>query len=126
MNSSNRSRVLTATGRAPNQIRAVREARDFSLEALATAVGTTNQQISLLETGKRRLTVEWLIRLSTALSCHPWALVSADLPWEPRAQDIHLLSLFQRMSEHQQMTLLRFLDVVVPRVQSRKQARPCV
>lgn len=33
----------------------MREARGISLEALATEAGTTNQQVSLLETGKRRL-----------------------------------------------------------------------
>lgn len=46
-----------------NRIRAFREARGQSLEALAAEAGTTNQQISLFETGKRRLTVEWLLRL---------------------------------------------------------------
>lgn len=108
---------------APNRIKAFREARDFSLEALATAVGTTNQQISLLDAGKRRLTVEWLIRLSKALSCHPWALVSADLPGKPRAKDIRLLSLFQQMSDQQQMALLHLFDVMAPRARSRKHAR---
>ena len=38
-----------------NRIRVLREARGLSLEELAAEVGTTNQQISLLENGKRRL-----------------------------------------------------------------------
>lgn len=107
---------------APNRIRAFREARAFSLDALAAAVGTTNQQISLLESGKRRLTVDWLIRLSKALSCHPWSLVNDDLP-QPRAQDVRLESVFQRMAEHQQIALLGFLETVAPSHRPKRNAR---
>ncbi|QGW66685.1 helix-turn-helix domain-containing protein [Lysobacter soli] len=63
-----------------NRIRALREAQGLTLEALAELSGTTNQQISHLESGRRRLTVDWLCRLGEALSCHPWALVEEDLP----------------------------------------------
>jgi antitoxin component HigA of HigAB toxin-antitoxin module len=59
----------------PNRIRELREARGLTLEDLAHRVGTTNQQISHLELGKRQLTVEWLRRLAKALDCHPWAIV---------------------------------------------------
>jgi transcriptional regulator with XRE-family HTH domain len=38
-----------------NHLRALREARRLTLEQLAAAVGTTNQQISHLELGKRQL-----------------------------------------------------------------------
>jgi transcriptional regulator with XRE-family HTH domain len=41
-----------------NKIKAMREARALSLETLAERVGTTNQQMSHLENGKRRLIVE--------------------------------------------------------------------
>jgi transcriptional regulator with XRE-family HTH domain len=58
-----------------NRIRELREARGFTLEELAARVGTTNQQISHLELGKRQLTVEWLRRLGAALECHPWEVV---------------------------------------------------
>lgn len=49
----------------------------MTLEQLAAAVGTTNQQISLLELGKRQLTVAWLLRLAEPLACHPWAIIEA-------------------------------------------------
>lgn len=62
----------------PNRIRELREARGFTLEELAGRVGTTNQQISHLELGKRQLTVDWLRRLAVALDCHPWTIVEAD------------------------------------------------
>jgi transcriptional regulator with XRE-family HTH domain len=60
---------------APNRLRELREARGLTLAELADRVGTTNQQISHLELGKRQLTVEWLRRLGDALDCHPWAIV---------------------------------------------------
>lgn len=103
-----------------NRIRVLREARGFSLEALADAAGTSNQQISLLETGKRRLTVDWLLRLASALTCHPWELVSEDLPRRLDARDIRLLNRFQGLTELQQTALLRFLDAFVP--DERRQA----
>jgi transcriptional regulator with XRE-family HTH domain len=63
---------------ADNHIRRIRETKGLSLEGLAKLVGTTNQQISHLELGKRQLTVDWLRRLATALDCHPWALVEDE------------------------------------------------
>jgi len=105
---------------ANNQIRAVRKAQELSLETLAALVGTTNQQISLLETGKRRLTVEWLIRLAKALSCHPWALVADDLPKQMRPEDLRLLDRFRRMTGSQQIELLRFLEAIIPASRQRR------
>jgi len=93
-----------------NRIRVLREARGLSLEALATEAGTSNQQISLLEAGKRRLTVDWLLRLSTALTCHPWELVEDNLPERLRPQDLRLLDRFRALSFPQQESLLRFLE----------------
>jgi transcriptional regulator with XRE-family HTH domain len=70
---------LTAPPRSPpNRIRELREARGFTLDDLAVRVGTTNQQISHLELGKRQLTVAWLRRLGAALGCHPWAIVEGE------------------------------------------------
>ena len=61
-----------------NRIRELREARGLTLDELALRVGTTNQQISHLELGKRQLTVTWLKRLGVALGCHPWAIVEDE------------------------------------------------
>lgn len=107
-------------GSVHNQIRAFREAQELSLESLAALVGTTNQQISLLEAGKRRLTVEWLLRLAKALSCHPWALVADDLPKQMRPEDLRLLERFRRMTGTQQAELLRFLETIVPATRPRR------
>ena len=95
-----------------NRIRAFREARGLSLDSLARLAGTTNQQISLLETGRRRLTAEWLQRLGKALDIHPWSLVSEDLPSNLNHQEIRLLEAFQRISTAQQEALLQLVGTI--------------
>jgi ribosome-binding protein aMBF1 (putative translation factor) len=68
-----------------NRIRLLREARGLSLETLAAEAGTENQQISLLESGKRRLTVDWLLRLSHALTClGNWLQRTCQSPFFPK------------------------------------------
>jgi len=54
---------------APNKIRALRQARGWSQEQLATACNpkTSQPQIDRLERGKRRLTQEWMEVISAAL-----------------------------------------------------------
>jgi transcriptional regulator with XRE-family HTH domain len=93
-----------------NRIKVIRVVRGLSLDELAERVGTTNQQISHLEGGKRRLTVDWLIRLSKALACHPWELVSDDLPKPLRSKDIRLLERFRLLNEAQQDALIHLLS----------------
>lgn len=89
-----------------NRIRAMREARALSLETLAERVGTTNQQISHLETGKRRLTAEWLLRLGEAMGCHPWILVSDDLPSPLEPMEIRLLDAFRGLADDQRRAIV--------------------
>jgi len=82
-----------------NRLKELREARGLSLVALAAMVGTTGQEISHLELGKRKLTVAWMERLGGALDCHPWSLVSAD-PL-PSKSESKWLALFRRLSVDQ-------------------------
>jgi len=107
-----------------NRIGVLREARGLSLEALAIEAGTTNQQISLLESGKRRLTVDWLLRRSKALACHPWELVAEDLPEPLAPAEIRLLERFRGLTSTQKNGLLAFLNTdteAVARPARRKQ-----
>ncbi len=56
---------------------------------------TGNQQISHLESGRRRLTVDWFERLGRALGYEPWTLVlalAAALRLVPRAHPSHRLA----------------------------------
>ena len=95
-----------------NRIRAFREARGWSLDKLASLTNTTNQQISNLETGKRRLTAEWLQSLGIALGCHPWALVADDLPQPLNPGEIQLLGSFRGLTAPQQRAVLQLLTAV--------------
>ena len=94
-----------------NQLRALRESKGLTLEQLASAVGTTNQQISHLELGKRQLTVAWLVRLAAALECHPWAIVDGATE-QISAADRDLLVLARRLHSGQREALMNSLATI--------------
>ena len=54
-----------------NRIRELRHARRLSLVVTAKLAGTTVQQLSRLELGERRLTVDWMRRIAAALGVRP-------------------------------------------------------
>ena len=89
---------------AANHLKSLREARGLSLVGLATKVGTTGQQISHLELGKRHLTVEWLEKLAAALECHPWDIVDERPATDEREEQ--LVALFKGMVPEDQDALL--------------------
>lgn len=103
-----------------NRIKIMREARGWSLEKLAAQCDTTNQQISALEMGKRRLTVDWLIRLGDALDCHPWELVDHVLPKPPESHEVVLLDRFRGLSGEQQRAFLELLGTLSKPSPSRR------
>jgi phage repressor protein C with HTH and peptisase S24 domain len=83
----------------PNKIRALRIARDWSQEQLASAVRpkTSQPQIDRLERGERRLTQEWMARIAAALHVDPAALLpDQELNFSPRAQLLHQAQQSQR------------------------------
>jgi len=61
-----------------NPVKAMREARGLSLQALADLVGTTRQQVHKLESGERRLSIDWLLKLSAALGADPKDLLPPE------------------------------------------------
>jgi len=61
-----------------NRIRHIRERHNWTAKELAEKIGTTEQQICRLETGNRKLTVEWLLRVCAALDVSADEIV--DLP----------------------------------------------
>jgi transcriptional regulator with XRE-family HTH domain len=52
-----------------NRVREWRRLRNLTIEELARRSRTTASQISKLERGERRLTLDWMERLSGALGC---------------------------------------------------------
>ena len=62
-----------------NRIREWRHRRGLSVEELARRSRTTPSQISKLERGERRLTLDWMTRLAKALACRREDLLPSDL-----------------------------------------------
>ncbi len=60
---------------AANQIKTLRKKANLTLEQLAQLANTTKSQVSKLERGDRRLTVDWMMRLSKAMKCQPQDLL---------------------------------------------------
>lgn len=94
-----------------NRIGEIRKAKGLTLQQVADRVSTTNQQISHLERGRRKLSYEWMERLAMALSCHPLDLLQnppAEAPTPapvlaPREQE--LLELFRSLREDEKEAL---------------------
>lgn len=86
----------------------------MSLDALAWRVGTTNQQVSHLELGKRRLTATWFLRLADALACDPLELpgIARDPLLVERERS--LLIMFRLLPADQQDALLAVVRTIMP------------
>jgi transcriptional regulator with XRE-family HTH domain len=88
-----------------NRIKELRKARGLTLEALARMVNSSNQHISHLENGRRRLTVDWIERIANALDCHPLELLDNQVLARTE-REITMLRLFRALSEEQQKALV--------------------
>jgi phage repressor protein C with HTH and peptisase S24 domain len=60
-----------------NFLKAWREHRGLTQEQLGVAIGTGKTQISRLERAERRLTLDWMLKLSAALGVEPGDLTHA-------------------------------------------------
>jgi len=76
----------TDEDRIRRRLRATREARGRSLEAVARAAAMSPSTLSRLETGKRRLAVDHLAPLARALETTVDALLAPDPPADPRVR----------------------------------------
>jgi transcriptional regulator with XRE-family HTH domain len=72
--------------RIRRRLRAVREQRGLSLEAVAAAAGMAASTLSRLETGQRRLAVDHLAPLARALGTSVDALVAPARQADPRVR----------------------------------------
>lgn len=94
-----------------NRLKELRKAKGLTLEALAKRVRSSNQQISNLENGKRRLNLDWIERLAEALGCHPFELL-ADQPLPRTREERLLLELFRDLNGEQRRAVLRVVASV--------------
>ena len=72
--------------RIRHRLRALREERGLSLDAVAEAAGMAPSTLSRLETGKRRLAVDHLAPLARALGTSVDALLSSRPEGDPRVR----------------------------------------
>lgn len=89
-----------------NRIRELRQAKGLTIKRLAELVRTSNQQISHLEKGHRRLTLEWMARIADALACHPSDLLKGGTRLE-NDRERAMIELFRGLSDEQQEAFLQ-------------------
>jgi len=90
-----------------NHIKEIRELRGLTMDALADKVNTTQSQISHLETGRRKLTWDWMVRLSDALSCEPVEI--AQGLQKKSADEERLIANYRELAEGEKKMLLNML-----------------
>ena len=89
-----------------NYIKELREDREWSKTELGRRVGCSNQMIGLLESGKRKLTQDWMRRLAAALECYPADLFDGG-PERLKPRERDLLKAYRSMSEDTQRTFVK-------------------
>jgi transcriptional regulator with XRE-family HTH domain len=88
-----------------NKLRLWREFRKMTQEDLAEAAGTSAGVISLLESGKRRLSLKWLLKLAPALKTTPGFIIDHD----PEDVPTDIMEIWGNIPEHQQQQALAIL-----------------
>ncbi len=71
--------------RTMTTMRELRQAAGLSQEKLAELAGTSQPQINKLETGQRKMTVDWAVKLARPLGVEPALLLGLDVPATPPA-----------------------------------------
>jgi transcriptional regulator with XRE-family HTH domain len=98
-----------------NRIRDMRLRAGLSQAELAEIVGTTQAQIARLETGERRLTLDWMQRIARALSLQPSALLPTAALADVDAKEVELLAKFRAMSEPSRTTIIDLARLLADR-----------
>lgn len=95
-----------------NFISQLREERGLTLQELAQKVGTTHQQISNLEKGRRRLSWEWIQRIADALECHPLEIIEGPAAIIPKdEQEKELLKKFRGFDDSAKSAFKHMIDM---------------
>lgn len=88
-----------------NHLRAWREFREMTQDALAEKVGTTGSVISMLESGSRGLSDKWLRKLAPALQTTPGHLLDHD----PAELDTDIIDIWAHIDTGDREQALRVL-----------------
>lgn len=83
-----------------NYIKQIRRRENLTQEDLAEKCGTTQETIQRLESGKRRLTYDWIKRLADALGVHSSEITEGPTATIPRtSEEKEILETFRGLSE---------------------------
>ena len=103
----------------PNKIRQYRKARGWTLEELGLRVGCSHATIFDLEAGKLRLSVEWMRKLSQAMSTDEEPLLPSDLMLDSDRPDgltddeRKMLALMRRAAPEQRAQMIRVNEAMI-------------
>lgn len=92
---------------AANHLRAWREYRGLTQAQLAELVDTTDNVISMLESGDRQLSPKWLNRLAGALNTRPGFLYE----FSPQDADLSILEAILEVPADRKVEALQILKV---------------
>ena len=95
------------TKQSVNHLRAWREYRGLTQAQLADLIDTTDNVISLLESGGRRLSDKWLYKLAPALRTRPGFL----LEFAPEDADLSILEAITDLPPNRRDEAVRLLRV---------------
>ena len=99
-----------------NRIAEIRKKRGLTQSQLAELTDTSTPQIQRLETGNRRLNMDWLEKISKALECEPAELIAPKAKQDPVEKE--LLNKFRQMPLHQRHTFLKVADAMTDKSKS--------
>lgn len=90
-----------------NRIAEVRKEHGLSAAELARRLGISPAEMSRLETGRTRLTHQWLLRIAEAIPCGPWELLAE---WGEQSRVQHIHSLLAQLDETTRLGLITKLN----------------
>jgi transcriptional regulator with XRE-family HTH domain len=93
----------------PNYLKAWREHRELSQEALGGLVGTTGTVISMLESGDRGLSAKWLRKLAKVLDVKPGYILDHD----PKKIDADIIDIWMHAKPDQRRQIIDVAKALV-------------
>ena len=98
-----------------NRIKEIRKDRGLSQDKLADLVNTGRSTIAKLESGERRLSQDWMVRLSQALRCNITDLLPEEAVSPSNEDEQDMLGLFRSLTKEQQIEILEIGRVIARR-----------